>query len=173
MTDSNLPGRLGNPDLDFLDDPRLDQRIRAALEGLELPGDSVVVPDSGASYEDNVDYCSMLEAAYAIGHPALEALMPDFDTEQSTEYVKGSDGNEIPLHIHLPKNKTTTGPCIVHLHGGGMVIMTAKDPSNRRWRDAIAERGIPVIGVEFRNGAGELGNHPFPAGLNDCATAVN
>lgn len=29
-----------------------------------------------------------------------------------------------------------------------------------------------IIGVEFRNGGGRLGNHPFPAGLKDCATAV-
>jgi len=26
--------------------------------------------------------------------------------------------------------------------------------------------------VEFRNGAGKLGDHPFPAGLNDCATGT-
>jgi acetyl esterase/lipase len=29
-----------------------------------------------------------------------------------------------------------------------------------------------VIGVEFRNGGGSLGNHPYPAGLNDCASAA-
>ena len=29
-----------------------------------------------------------------------------------------------------------------------------------------------VVGVEFRNGGGRLGNHPFPAGLNDCDIAL-
>jgi len=29
-----------------------------------------------------------------------------------------------------------------------------------------------VVGEEFRNGGGKLGNHPFPAGLNDCAAAT-
>ena len=29
-----------------------------------------------------------------------------------------------------------------------------------------------VVGVEFRNGAGKLGNHPFPAGLNDCMSGL-
>ena len=29
-----------------------------------------------------------------------------------------------------------------------------------------------LVGVEFLNGGGQLGNHPFPAGLNDCARAV-
>lgn len=29
-----------------------------------------------------------------------------------------------------------------------------------------------VVDVEFRNAGGALGNHPFPAGLNDCTSAV-
>jgi acetyl esterase/lipase len=29
-----------------------------------------------------------------------------------------------------------------------------------------------VVGVEFRNAGGKLGPHPFPAGLNDCASAA-
>ena len=29
-----------------------------------------------------------------------------------------------------------------------------------------------VVGVEFRNSAGKLGNHPFPAGLNDCMSGL-
>ena len=27
-----------------------------------------------------------------------------------------------------------------------------------------------MVGVEFRNVGGQLGNHPFPAGLNDCVS---
>ena len=29
-----------------------------------------------------------------------------------------------------------------------------------------------MVGVEFRNAGGQLGNHPFPAGLDDCANAL-
>ena len=54
-----------------------------------------------------------------------------------------------------------------------MVLMTAQDPAFRRWRADLADAGLRVVGVEFRNGGGKLGNHPFPAGLNDCASAVN
>jgi acetyl esterase/lipase len=53
-----------------------------------------------------------------------------------------------------------------------MVMMTAADPGAIRWRNSLAEQGIVVIGVEYRNGAGSLGNHPFPAGLNDCVVAM-
>ena len=38
--------------------------------------------------------------------------------------------------------------------------------------DELAARGMVVVGVEFRNSAGKLGNHVFPAGLNDCASAT-
>ena len=56
-----------------------------------------------------------------------------------------------------------------------------------RWRDghfnrqrprlrALAQRSgskrLVVVGVEFCNGSGVLGNHPFPAGLNDCDVAL-
>ena len=30
-----------------------------------------------------------------------------------------------------------------------------------------------VVGVEFRNASGKHGVHPFPAGLNDCAAALD
>ena len=63
-------------------------------------------------------------------------------------------------------------PCIVHLHGGGMVIGSAEEPLTVAWRKSFADRGLVVVGAQFRNGGGRLGNHPFPAGLNDCASAV-
>ena len=53
-----------------------------------------------------------------------------------------------------------------------MVLMTAADPNFVRWRKSIAATGLVVVGVEFRNGGGKLGNHPFPAGLNDCASGL-
>jgi acetyl esterase/lipase len=36
----------------------------------------------------------------------------------------------------------------------------------------LAELGFTVIGVEFRNAAGRLGPHRFPAGLNDCMASL-
>jgi len=49
-----------------------------------------------------------------------------------------------------------------------MVLSQAADPPYVRWRNELAATGMVVVGVEFRNGAGVLGNHPFPAGLDDC-----
>jgi len=60
----------------------------------------------------------------------------------------------------------------VHTHGGGMVMLQAANVGFQRWRNELAATGLIVIGVEFRNGGGLLGPHPFPAGLNDCSSAV-
>ena len=44
--------------------------------------------------------------------------------------------------------------------------------SDGRWRDLLAASGLVVVGVEFRNAGGKHGDHPFPAGLNDCISAL-
>ena len=54
-----------------------------------------------------------------------------------------------------------------------MALMTAGDPNYLFWRNSLAAQGLIVIGVEFRNIGGILGNHRFPAGLNDCYSALN
>ena len=41
------------------------------------------------------------------------------------------------------------------------------------WRAALAAAGCVVVGVDFRNAGGALGPHPFPAGLNDCSSALD
>ncbi len=167
----HFPGRLGNPTLTLLDDPRLDPRLKAALQ--MAPAQTAQPPAADASLEDCLAFCSAFEDASAAGHEMQWAMMPKLDSvARREEIIAGDDGNEIRLYIHAPAQQSGPVPCIVHTHGGGMVLMTAADPVFVRWRDALADAGLVVVGVEFRNGGGKLGNHPFPAGLNDCAAAT-
>jgi acetyl esterase len=53
-----------------------------------------------------------------------------------------------------------------------MTMLEAAGPSYARWRDQLAAAGLVVIGVEFRNAGGKHGPYPFPAGLNDCTSAL-
>jgi acetyl esterase len=176
MTDRNayLPGRLGNPGATLETDERADPRIVEALKALGgfAPALEPVGPD--ASYEQCLAYCRAFEDAGSAGNEMLLAALPKLDTvERYTETITGADGNSITLHMHRPKGIAGKVPCVVHTHGGGMVMMTAEDPMFVRVRNSLADAGVLTIGVEFRNGGGRLGNHPFPAGLNDCAAAVN
>lgn len=169
-----LPGRLGTPDMVLRDDPRANPGLVAALAAFELDGAAEPPPvDVNSPLEAILAFTAEAEVGFeglfaVLGSsaPAIEGVI------STTETITGVDGNEITLFIHRPANATGPLPGVLHLHGGGMVILSAAGPLYTRWREALAASGMVVVGVEFRNGAGALGNHPFPAGLDDCASAL-
>ena len=103
---------------------------------------------------------------------AMKGLPPVPGVYQETRTIKGVDDNGIRLYLHRPEHISVPVPGILHIHGGGMVLMSAAGSIYDRWRSELAATGLVVIGVEFRNGAGKLGPHPLPAGLNDCCSAL-
>ena len=90
----------------------------------------------------------------------------------TTTTIAGSGGNDVTVYISRPDNVGGALPCVVHTHGGGMSFLSAADTGYQRWREFLAATGLLVVGVEFRNAGGKLGAHPYPAGLDDCAAAV-
>jgi acetyl esterase len=169
-----LPGQLGTPNMQMKDDPRADPRMLAALAPFHLDGPP---PASGVDANSDIDalyaYCDAAEAGFEMFNNAVfSGLEPVPGVSSRTEIIKGVDGNDIALYIHQPDNANGPLPCVVHTHGGGMVFLKGSMPGYIRWRDELAATGMVVVGVEFRNGGGALGNHPFPAGLNDCASGV-
>ncbi len=172
-TSPELPGRLGTPDLDLRNDPRADPRMLAAMApiGLDLaPPPSPVTAASALS--DILESCMEAEAGFQMAFGMVNAPVTIAGVSSTVETINGVDGNDITLYVHRPDRADGPLPCIVHTHGGGMAILTAADPGYVRWRDELAATGLVVVGVEFRNAAGVLGPHPFPAGLNDCASAA-
>ncbi|MDH4075763.1 MAG: alpha/beta hydrolase [Acidimicrobiia bacterium] len=174
MTEPKLPGRLGTPDMQLKDDPRADPRMLAAMAPLALgehPPPAGV--DKNSSVDDLLAYLNVAEEGFGGLFDALgNKLEPVPGVNKHTEVIKGVDGNDITLFIHRPANAAGPVPCILHLHGGGMAMLAAGDPNYDRWRDELAQTGLVVVGVEFRNAGGKLGPHPFPAGLNDCSSAL-
>lgn len=169
-----LPGRLGDPNRTLKTDPRADPRLVAACAPFALDVAPPPVPvTANSSLPDKLAYSAANEAGMEAVFTALSTDLPPITTvERRTEVIKGVDGNDINLYIHTPKNVSGPLPCVYHMHGGGMVVLTAAGPTYVRWRDELAAQGMVVVGVEFRNGAGKLGNYPFPAGLNDCMSGL-
>ena len=169
-----LPGRLGNKDLTVNQDKRINQNLLQAMIKIGLDG---VPPAPTVNYESSSEeiqefnnglepiYTSVFESVFS----TIE--LPD-GLINETKTIKGDDGNEIKLYITKPENASGDMPGILHLHGGGMAIMKADDANYIYWRHKLASTGLVAVGVEFRNTAGILGNHPFPAGLNDCVSAL-
>ena len=159
-------------------DPRLDPRLARLMAS--MPADASIPMDisESASYSDALEWVSAMEDMMALQNESAVAAMPDFSNLASRkETIDGVDGNAIDLYIEDPHAPTANEncdprPCIVHMHGGGMAFTTAQFAGAMRWRKSMASQGLLVISVEFRNSGGVMGNHPFPAGLNDCASAV-
>jgi acetyl esterase/lipase len=168
-----LPGRLGTPGMILRDDPRADPRLVAAIVPLGL-GEPMLSPvDEGSPLDAIYEFVDTLEAGMGGAFDALtEGLTPVEGVESRVEVITGVDGNDITLYLHRPADAAGELPGILHLHGGGMALLEAAGGSYPRWRDELAAAGLVVIGVEFRNAAGKLGPHPFPAGLNDCSSAL-
>ena len=171
-----LPGKLGNPALTLDKDPRLDPRLIPLVspgEALDAALEDSATVDLNSSYEEALKYISTLEANLDPYYDSLfGALSPVDGVSRRTQTIVDAEDHEITLYIHEPMERTEPLPGVIHTHGGGMVMCTATDLPYQRWRDELAATGLCVVGVEFRNAAGKLGNHPFPAGLNDCARAA-
>lgn len=169
-----LPGRLAEPSMCLGSDPRTDPRIAAALAGFGLDGEAPPSPLTvDAPREALLEFIAAAEAGFQAMFEALSTgLAPVAGVSVDAVRILAADGHEIPLTIHRPARTAGSLPLVVHLHGGGMALLTAADPVYARERDALAATGVIVIGVEFRNAGGMLGNHPYPAGLDDCVDAV-
>ena len=169
-----LPGRLGDPGRSLKTDPRADPRLVAALAEFGL---DEAAPPAAVTAESPLG--EILEF-WAGAETGLQEIFDTFFTglpeiknvERRTEVIKGADDNDIRLYIHQPKDASGPLPCVYHIHGGGMAILEATGSQYARWRDELSALGMVVVGVEFRNAAGKLGNHPFPAGLNDCMSGL-
>nr|QRD81071.1 lipolytic protein [uncultured bacterium] len=169
------PGRLGDPDRCLRTDPRTDPRTVEALAPFGLDVNAAPAPiGPDAPREQQLEYAMGAEAAFEGVFAALmDGLDPVPGIERRTETISGPAGNEIKLYVHRPAGAVGPLPGIFHIHGGGMVILQAAGPVYVRFRDELAATGTVVVGVEYRNGAGVLGPHPFPAGLHDCAVALD
>jgi acetyl esterase len=159
------------------DDPRIIGKIDSKILGTALSrrNPPAQIPIT-ASDEVVHGFHQMVE-------PIVQQMMTDYCKDTLSQLhgftteiieIKGVDDNDITLFIDTPIEVSASAPvpCIYHIHGGGMALLRASDASYVVTRGSIAERGCIVVGVEFRNASGNHGNHPFPAGLNDCMSGL-
>jgi acetyl esterase/lipase len=173
--DVTLPGRLGDPTMELRTDPRADPRMIAAIGPFGLDARAAELPVTRQSpLEELLSVALAVEQGFDGLFGALLADVPSpTGVETRTLTISGVDGNDVELYVHRPIGMAPPLPGLLHLHGGGMAILTAVDRASALWRDHLAAQGCVVVGVEFRNSGGSRGPHPFPAGLDDCASALD
>jgi acetyl esterase/lipase len=162
---------------DINNDPRIDPRIKAVMGAIpvRVEGDvetreqlleEASSPEAIAAWEQSAPLMEMLDS---------EAISPSVGLQISThEFRSAPDGNTIKVRFIRPESPEPL-PCVYYIHGGGMQIMSCFDGIYRSWGKIIAQQGVAVAMVDFRNclvpsSAPEVA--PFPAGLNDCVSGL-
>ncbi|GAB3954444.1 alpha/beta hydrolase [Kribbella albertanoniae] len=75
--------------------------------------------------------------------------------------------NDVSVHVFRPAESRPRTPALLWIHGGGMVLGDAAQDSTF-CRKVADELNIVVVSVEYRLAP----EHPFPAPLEDCYTAL-
>eukprot|EP01032_Pedospumella_encystans_P014483 gene14483-16627_t len=149
-------------------DPRLTKGLMLDLaEPLPLEDD--------ASIEDIRATLLIYEQEIVAGGESLVSFVPvNNSITQKIITTTGVDNNEIKMYASYPEDyetSTQSYPCIFYIHGGGMAIYSANGPFYRVFAHAaVATVGAIVVAVEYRT---SVHGHVFPAGLNDCKSALD
>ena len=160
------------------EDRRIDPRIKAIL---------AVMPDvEMQSFDSREELLAAQNTPEAEeGRKAFEAFMALCDNEdvspsaglkiETLEFVSQPDGNTVKIQYIRPDTDEIV-PCVYYIHGGGMMLLSCFDGNFRAWGRMIAQQGVAVAMVDFRNAlvassAPEV--EPYPAGLNDCVAGLS
>ncbi|MEE8397623.1 MAG: alpha/beta hydrolase [Desulfobacterales bacterium] len=159
------------------EDPRIDPRIKALFGALELPD-----AENTSSREELLAQANSAEAIAA--REGLKMFLDASDTEEiapstglsiSTKTVTSEpDGNTINIQFIRSEGQEIQ-PCVYYIHGGGMQSMSCYDGNYKAWGKIIAQQGVAVAMVDFRNALTPSSVpevEPYPAGLNDCVSGL-
>ena len=102
----------------------------------------------------------------------LMRLMPSFKALEGLRVEnifipRQEDNTNLRLRIYKPQSADTPTPALLWMHGGGYV-MGRPEQDDFSCAQFVHELGITVVSVDYRCAP----KHPFPAGLDDCHSAL-
>ncbi len=97
-----------------------------------------------------------------VGMTEIGKALPGAEIAAVTEHLAG----DVPMRLYRP-DLGSTCPLIVFLHGGGWMLGDL-DSHDAMMRHLAQRSGSAVLSVGYRLAP----EHPFPAGLDDAATAL-
>ena len=136
-------GRLADPDRTLGTDPRSDPRMVAAFApfGLDSP-----LPPPPLTVDSTLDerlalFAAMEEEFGAIFDTLAQSAPIAEGVTSTTVTITGGGGNDLTLYISRPADSDGPLPGVVHLHGGGMAILSAVESVYVRWRENLGLLG--------------------------------
>lgn len=162
---------------DIANDERLDPRIKAMLSMLPVNfAEDVTSRDEQVAEANSPEGQAASEQIRTmLNMMDNEEIAPSSTLDIAThEFTSSPDGNTVKIQFMKPKGAENI-PCVYYIHGGGMMVMSCFDGNYKCWGRMIANQGVAVAMVDFRNAltpssAPEIA--PFPAGLNDCVSGL-
>lgn len=102
----------------------------------------------------------------------LISLLPSLKTPKDVSVknikINNRDGSEkIRLRIYQPAHPAHATPVLIWMHGGGYII-GKPEMEDSICLQFVRELGISIVSVDYRLAP----KHPFPAGLEDCYSAL-
>lgn len=136
------------------------QRIRSELTGaLEVLSPAVVYTLEGIAAQ-------RAGCQYLASHPELLPSDPEVSVQDRYVAVPGND--RLRLRVYQPVSRDDgTLPCVLWLHGGGMIIGIPEADEGQNIRIA-KELPCVVVAVDYRLAP----EHPYPTPGNDCYGAL-
>ena len=110
------------------------------------------------SLEFDAETLALARAGFTSFAEAAEIVLP-----ATARAATRADGSAVDLFVFDPHPGATDRAALVHIHGGGMILGTARDMQAGPSAMAAA-LGIPVISVEYRLAP----ETPFPGPQQDC-----
>ena len=164
-------------DYDHHADPRIDPRVKIALDFLPAGETVIFASREEAVAAANTDEAVALEefTRQVLESCDDESLVSSKGLKVELRTITSQpDENEITLQIIRPDNDEVL-PCVYYIHGGGMATGTALWGNYRAFAKMMAHHDVVVVMVDFRNSlraSSAPGLATFPGGLNDCLSGL-
>jgi acetyl esterase len=105
---------------------------------------------------------------YLRDYKKVEAMSaPEGFVIDNYKTTSSSDGHQVPVRVYRPAGLDKEASALIFIHGGGFVMgdVSSRDPLCL----GLAHHGqCAVVSVDYRLAP----EHPFPAGFDDCYTAL-
>lgn len=128
----------------------IDADIRAALELFPFP-------------PINADTLPIMRPALAAPGPELT----DRVTRSVVSVPGGLDRPDVALRVHRPTGSTGALPCLVWMHGGGLVMGVAGG-DDARFDEWCTRHSMMAVSVEYRLAP----ETPYPGPIEDCYVSL-
>lgn len=96
----------------------------------------------------------------------LEAIVGD-PVGEVVDFAVGPAEGRVPVRMYRPTTSAPPGPLIVFIHGGGFAAGSL-GTHDALCRALCLEAGMSVMSVGYRLAP----EHPYPAAVDDCSTAL-